>query len=148
MVEIMRKMLIVAAVLGLGAAHAVEPSKTFNPEIFEAGNRAVDTYSLHVGNLRERSCGGELRSQDGKNAAFVACVMYVLGAVDMMREWQKIDPVHALPVCVPRNVRAGDLFIAIQEHIEATAPWQRQQVDAATAVIGALAAKWPCQGRR
>jgi hypothetical protein len=30
--------------------------------------------------------------------------MYVLGAVDMMREWQKIDPVHALPVCVPENL--------------------------------------------
>jgi uncharacterized protein YceK len=37
---------------------------------------------------------------------------------------------------------------AVQEHIEATAPWQRQQIDAATAVIAALAAKWPCPGRR
>jgi hypothetical protein len=46
----------------------------------------------------------------------------------MMREWQKIDPVHALPECVPRNVRAGNLIISVQEHIEATTPWHRQQL--------------------
>ena len=74
--------------------------------------------------------------------------MYVLGAVDIMREWQKIDPVNALPMCVPRNVSAGGLTIAVQEHIEATAPWKRAQWDAATAVMEALAAKCPCERRR
>jgi hypothetical protein len=83
-----------------------------------------------------------------KNAEFAACVMYVLGAVDMLREWQKIDPVHALPVCVPRTVSAGGLILEIQKYIEADRPWQRQQVDAATAVIAALASTWPCERRR
>jgi len=66
----------------------------------------------------------------------------------MLREWQKIDPTHALPVCVPRNVRSGALIIVVQDYIEATAPWREQQDDAATAVIGALKAKWPCLGGR
>jgi hypothetical protein len=34
--------------------------------------------------------------------------------------------------------------VPAQEPIEATAPWQRQQFDAATAVIAALTAKRPC----
>ena len=115
----------------------------------------MDTRSLDAASLRNQLCGGEflsdgtlLSSEDGKNAAFAACVMYVLGTVDMIREWQKIDPVHALPVCVPRTISAGGLIIAIQEYIEATTPWKRQQSDAATAVIGALEAKWPCGRRR
>ena len=36
------------------------------------------------------------------------------------------------------TISAGGLIIAIQEYIEATTPWKRQQSDAATAVIGAL----------
>lgn len=145
----MRKMLIIALLFGLGAAHAEEPSKTpTNPGVDEIARRAMVTNSLPVWYLREPYCGGGSgNDQDAKNAAFAACVMYVLGAVDMMREWQKIDPARALPMCVPRNVDAGGLIIAIQEHIEAMAPWQRQQVDAATAVIAALAAKWPCERR-
>ena len=147
----MRRMLIVATVLGLGAAHAAEPSKTPSDpaEVGKVAERVMNTFSLNVGHLRDQFCGGGSQSnQAARNAEFAACLMYVLGAVDMMREWQRIDPVHALPVCVPRNARAGDLILAIQEHIEATTPWQRQQFDAATAVVAALEAKWPCQGHR
>jgi hypothetical protein len=145
----MRKMLIVAASLALGAAHA-EPSKApADPEIVELAKRAMDTYTLHFSYLRKDFCGGgSARKVDVANAEFVACVMYVLGAVDMIREWQKIDPVHALPMCIPRTAGGGDLINAVQQHIEATSPSQRQQSDAATVVIAALAAKWPCQGSR
>jgi hypothetical protein len=138
--------LLFAIMLGLGTAQAAEWSK----EVGEVATKAIGTYSLHVGALQNRdtSCGDGLGSQDAKNAEFAACVMYVLGAVDMLREWQKIDPVHALPVCVPRTVSAGGLIIAVQEHIKATAPWRHEQSDAATAVIAALAAKWPCGRRR
>ena len=102
----MRKMLSIA---GLGAAQAAEPSKTFDPEVGKVAERAMGANSLHVTYLRDDNCGGRQAggSQDAKNAQFTACVMYVLGAVDMIREWQKIDPVHALPVCVPRNVSAA-----------------------------------------
>jgi hypothetical protein len=100
--EIMMKMLIAAAVLGLSVAHAEEASKTpSDPEVAKVAERAMNTYSLNIGYLREEFCGGG--SPDANNAKFAACVMYVLGAVDMMREWQKIDPVHALPVCVPHR---------------------------------------------
>jgi hypothetical protein len=114
-----------------------------------AAIRATDTYSLSVSTLRDTMCGGgDGSNQDAKNAEFTACVMYVLGAVDMLREWQKIDPVHAPRVCVPRTASAGALILVVRQHIEATAPWRKQQTDAATAVIAALAAKWPCeQGR-
>jgi hypothetical protein len=40
----------------------------------------------------------------------------------MLREWQKIDPTHALPLCIPRNVTSGALIIVVQDYIEATAP--------------------------
>jgi hypothetical protein len=145
----MRKILIVVAALGLGAAHAEEPSKTpFDPEVAEVAHRATEIFSLHRRLLAEHVLWRGTMPP-GREERWVRRVrdVYVLGAVDMMREWQKIDPVHALPVCVPRNARAGDLIIAIQEHIEATAPWRRQQFDAATAVIAALAAKWPCERR-
>ena len=147
MARTLRKILIVAAMLGLSAPHAEEQRAR---ETFKVGEEAANLISMNVMSLRDKYCGGELTegSQDAKNAKFIGCVMYVLGAIDMMREWQKIDRVHALPMCVPRNVSAGGLIIAVQEHIEATAPWQRQQLDAATAVIAALAAKWPCERRR
>jgi hypothetical protein len=70
--------------------------------------------------------------------------MYVLGVIDMVREWQKIDPVHAPPLCVPRNATAGGLVIVVQDYLEATTPWREQQWDATPAVIAALKAKWPC----
>ena len=101
--------------------------------------------------LGSEYCGGKEsqgRNQNVKNAEFLACAMYLLGALDMLREWQKIDPVHALPVCVPRNLDAGALILVVQEHIEATTPWRQQQNDASTAVIAALTAKWPCERRR
>jgi hypothetical protein len=143
-------MLILALVFGLGAAQAEEQPKKSpsDPKVAEVASQAMGTKSLHVGHLREMHCGGASDiSMSARNAAFAACVMYLVGAVDMMRELQKMDPVHALPVCVPRNISGGDLLIAIQEHVEASAPWRQQQVDAATAVIAALRAKWPCQGR-
>ena len=72
----------------------------------------------------------------------------VLGVLDMLREWQKIDPTHALPVCVPRNVTAGGLIVVVQDYIEAAAPWRKEQWDATTSVIAALQAKWPCERHR
>jgi Rap1a immunity proteins len=85
-------------------------------------------------------------NQDAKNAAFTGCVMYVLGVVDMLREWQRIHPMHAPHICVPRSVSSGELILVVQEHLEATTPWRQMQSesDAATAVIAALEAKWPC----
>jgi hypothetical protein len=56
-----------------------------------------------------------------QNAQFAVCVMYVLG-VDMLSQWHKDDPVYAPRGCVPRTITAGDLILAVQEHIEATAP--------------------------
>jgi hypothetical protein len=142
-------LLIVAALmLAMGVLRAEEPSKNqvFNPRgISEFVQKTMGAQSLHVGSLRDTYCGGNpLVNQDAKNAEFASCMMYVLGAVDMIREWQKIDPVHALPVCVPRTVTAGGLIIVIQEYIEATTPWHQQQTDAATSVLAALRAKWPC----
>jgi hypothetical protein len=108
----MMKMLIVAAVLGLGAVHAAERS-----QVFELARRMMDLHSLDVDHLR--FCGNQLGSnEDAKNAEFAACAMYVLGVVDMMREWQKIDPVHALPMCIPQNAQVGDLITAVKKHIE------------------------------
>jgi hypothetical protein len=150
----MRTVLIIAAALGvLGSSvlHAAEPSKNQakNPDITRLSMEAMDAQSLMVGSLRETPCGGNLLAdQDAKNAAFTACVMYVLGAVDMIREWRSIDPAHAPPACIPRTARAGDLILVIQEYIEAKAPWHQQQFDASPAVIAALEAKWPCQHPR
>ena len=105
----------------------------------------MSAHALMVGSLRDQNCGGGFgRNRDAKNAEFAACVMYVLGAVDMIWEWQKTDPAHAPPVCVPRTVTAGALILAVQDHIEATTPWRKEQFDAATAILAALAAKWPC----
>jgi len=106
----------------------------------------MGAHALMAGSLRNENCGGGFgNDQDAKNAAFAACVMYVLGAVDMMSEWQKADPTHAPPVCAPRTITAGDLILVVQEHIEATQPWRKQQFDAAPAVLAALEAKWPCR---
>jgi len=104
----MRKMLILAIVLGLGPVQAAEPSKAADPEVSNFFDQKMTAQTLDVSSLQDRYCGGKegkWRSagrMDLNNTEFVACVMYVLGAVDMIREWQKIDPVHALPVCVPR----------------------------------------------
>jgi len=114
----------------------------------KVGEQAISLYSMEVSRLREMYCGGEATldesmkpNQDAKNAAFIGCVMYVLGVVDMLQEWQKIDPTHALQLCVPRTASSGQLILVVQEHIEATTPWQQGQSDAATAVIAALEAK-------
>src|SRR5437660_1509169 len=90
--------------LALGAASPIQLATAADPEIGKVGARAIGAYSLDVSNLRDAMCGGgEGSNQDAKNAEFAGCVMYVLGAVDMLREWQKIDPVHAPRVCVPRT---------------------------------------------
>ena len=138
--------LLVAVIVGF----AVAGPANAQTETFKVGIGATSMLSMNVINLRERNCGGEGTegNQDAKNLKFIECVMYVLGVVDMLREWQKIDPAHAPPVCVPRNVKSGELIIVVQDHIEATAPWREQQNDASTAVIGALKAKWPCPGGR
>jgi hypothetical protein len=120
------------------------------PDPFKVFSDATSMLSMDVANLRDQNCGGEWTqgNQEAKNTKFIGCVMYVLGVVDMLREWQKIDPTHALSVCVPRNVTSGQLIVVVQDHIEATAPWRQYQNDATTAVIGALRAKWPCPGGR
>jgi hypothetical protein len=115
------------------------------------GLEATDMVSMSVMNLRdEYYCGGSSTAgnQDAKNLKFAGCVMYVLGVVDMLREWQNIDPSRSVRVCVPRNVTSGQLIIVVQDYIEAKAPWREGQNDATTAVIGALKAKWPCSDRR
>jgi hypothetical protein len=121
-----RLLIATAFVLGLGTTHAEERQQA--AETFRIGEEAT-SISMSVIDLREEFCGGQSMkgSQDAKNATFIGCVMYVLGVVDMLREWQ-IDPVH--------------------DHIEATAPWREQQLDATTAVIAALKAKWPCPPAR
>ena len=133
--------------LSLGTPHAEE--QRAGTETFRVGEEAANLLSMNVTSLRAAVCGGERTqgTQNAKNAKFVGCVMYVLGVVDMLREWQKIDPVHAPSVCVPRTATAGGLIVVVQEHIEATAPWREQQWDATSTVIAALKAKWPCQRR-
>jgi hypothetical protein len=140
-----RTILIVVSALGIGfgAPHAEE-----GPSMKVYGEFA-DINSMPVYRLRELYCGGvppgELqRSQQEKNEAFMGCMMYILGVVDMLRELEKIDPTHAPHICVPRTATAGSLILVVQEHIEATTPWREQQTDAATSVIAALNAKWPC----
>ena len=50
----------------------------------------MDAESLNVASLRDMHCGSDpLIDKDANNAAFAACVVYLLGAVDMIREWQK-----------------------------------------------------------
>jgi hypothetical protein len=119
-------------------------------ETFKVGEEATNLLSMSVINLREGSCGGSQTqgNQDAKNAKFVGCVMYVLGVVDMLREWQRIDPANAPSACVPRNAKSGELIIVVHDYIEATAPWREQQHDATTSVIRALKAKWPCSNIR
>jgi Rap1a immunity proteins len=115
-----------------------------------AQSETFSMLSMSVTNLRDGYCGGESTrgNQDAKNAKFIGCVMYVLGVVDMLREWQKIEPTNALPLCIPRNVTSGELILVVQNYIEATAPWREHQNDATTAVVGALKTKWPCSGSR
>lgn len=116
----------------------------------KVGMDATNLLTMSVMDLRERYCGGEATegNQDTKNTKFLGCVMYVLGVVDMLRDWQRIDPIHAPSACVPRNVRSGELITVVQDHIEATTPWHEQQNDATTAIIEALKAKWPCPAIR
>jgi hypothetical protein len=53
----MRKILIIAAALGLGAAHAEEQRAR---ETFKVGDEATNLISMNVTSLREKYCGGEL----------------------------------------------------------------------------------------
>ena len=66
--------------------------------------------------------------------------MFVLGAVEMLREWQRAG---GPKVCVPRNIRAGDLIIAVQQYIEEKQAW-RNNADATTVIVDALKTRWPC----
>jgi hypothetical protein len=130
---------VFSLVLVLGTARAADP------EVAKVAERAISAHALMVGSLRNDNCGGDFgTNQDAKNAAFAACVMYVLGAVDMISEWQRNNPAHAPTICLPRTITAGGLILAVQEHLEATTPWRKQQFDAAPAVLAALASKWPC----
>jgi hypothetical protein len=128
------------------AFDALQAKEQLSMKVYE---ELTGIQSMHVARLRETECGGVQigkleRSQQEKNEAFIGCMMYVLGTVDMLRELQKIDPTHAPQICVPRTASAGSLILVVQEHIEATTPWREEQTDAATAVIAALKAKWPC----
>jgi hypothetical protein len=122
----MRSVLFATALLlGLGTSHAEEQQRPAS-DIWKVGEEATALVSENVINLRADSCGGAYTqgSQDAKNAKFIGCVMYLLGVVDMLREWQKTDPMHAPSICVPRAATAGGLIVVVHEHIEATAPWR------------------------
>jgi hypothetical protein len=114
----MRNVLIIAAaivVLGPNVSYAAEPSKNKanNPDITGFSMAVMNAQSADVASLRETPCGGNPSiDQDANNAAFAACVMYVLGAVDMIREW--LDPTHAPRVCAPRTVSTDGLILVIQ----------------------------------
>jgi hypothetical protein len=144
MTKVMEKAFVLAIVLVLGPCATRGEEGQRAPATFKLGLELTELTSMNVVKLRDKYCGGELTegNQDTKNAMFIGCVMYVLGIVDTLREQQKIEPTHAL--CVPRNVTAGNLIIAVQDYIEMAAPWREQQLDASMAVIAALKAKWPC----
>ena len=98
----MRTFIIAAAfVFSLTAAQPADWSK----EIYNFAEQLSGYDGLEVTSLREERCGGDnsLANQDLKNTQFIACVMYVLGAIDMLREWQKIDPAHATYMCPPNQ---------------------------------------------
>jgi hypothetical protein len=99
---------------------------------------------MSVIQLREQSCAGKGAegNQEFKNAKFVGCEMFVLSVIEMLREWQKLDPSHAPRICVPRNISSGALTILVHDYIEKTMPWRNQQNDATTSIIGAFKDKW------
>jgi hypothetical protein len=117
---------LAAVVVGFAFAAPANASETSAVAL-----EATDLLSMRVDNLRSPNCGGpesKEKSQDAKNVKFAGCVMYVLGVVDMLRDWQKLDPTRAPPVCVPRNVTSGYLFVVVQAHIEATCSVARTTV--------------------
>src|SRR5262249_26334738 len=120
-----------AFALGFGAPHAEEQRP--GQATWKVGEEATALASMNVTDLRQEFCGGEYTqgNQDAKNAKFIGCVMYVLGVVDMLREWQKIDPVHAPSVCVPRAATAGGLILVVQNHIaaETSTRWGGLEMD-------------------
>jgi hypothetical protein len=140
-----RKQPLTALILWLALIH----STNAETDSFKLGLEASDRLSMSVISLREQNCGGQMTrgNQDAKNLRFTECVAYVLGVVDMLREWQKIDPPHAPSVCVPRNTTSGQLIIVVQDYIEKAAPWRARQNDATPAIIEALKAQWPCSPR-
>jgi hypothetical protein len=131
-----------AFVLACVVAMACTSSAVAQSETTQAGSELTDRSSMSVPQLRDGSCNGE-GTQDLRNLRFIGCVMFVLGAVEMLREWQRANPAQAPRACVPRNVRSGDLILAVQQYIEANSAWRNNQ-DATTAVIAALKARWPC----
>lgn len=136
----MRPLLIILALIwSIGVIRAESPTGKAEEEM---GN----LQGMSVIQLREQSCGGRGAEghQEFKNAKFVGCEMFVLGVVEMLREWQKLDPSHAPNVCVPRNISSGALIIVVHDYIEKTMPWRNQQNDATTSIIGAFKDKWPC----
>ena len=77
----MRTFIIAAAfVFSLTAAQPADWSK----EIYNFAEQLSGYDGLEVTSLREERCGGDnsLANQDLKNTQFIACVMYVLGAID------------------------------------------------------------------
>jgi Rap1a immunity proteins len=145
----MRDIRKLLAIIVLGLFTCAMPANA-DPGTFNRSLEAINKLSMEVSSLRAMYCGGEFTDgdQNAKNEKFVGCVMYVLGVVDMLREWQKLDPTNALPLCVPRNVTSGQLIIVVQDYIEGKQPWRQAQHDATTAIIGALKAKWPCPSVR
>jgi hypothetical protein len=109
----------------------------------DAGLDLIDRSTMNTMQLRSGMCGDQGANQDAKNLRFTGCTMFIFGAVEMLREWQKSNPAQAPKVCVPRNVRAGDLIIAVQQYIEANRAWQNNS-DATTVIVAALKARWPC----
>jgi hypothetical protein len=74
---------------------------------------ATDLLSMSVNNLREPNCGGvefKIR-KSGREESQVRRMRDVLGVVDMLRDWQRLDPTRAPSVCVPRNVTSGQLIL-------------------------------------
>jgi hypothetical protein len=109
-------------------------------KLMGVGMEMTDKTSMSAIQLREGSCGGGTEEQAIKNLRFNSCVMFVLGAVEMLREWQRAG---GPKVCAPRNIRAGDLIIAVQQYIEEKQAW-RNNTDATTVIVDALKARWPC----
>jgi hypothetical protein len=83
-----------AFVLAYLVAMACSGSAVAQSETTQAGSELTDRSSMSVRQLRDGSCNGE-GTQDVRNPRFIGCVMFVLGAVEMLREWQRANPAQA-----------------------------------------------------